>query len=192
MKQERIHNLPYDICLSAFDMIFLNDSSHMRKLVHSSASIGRFNVIDVLISYMLDGNIDKFRDDGSESVASFFKQADTFLAVVSAITLLRTEDDKIVFYSPKSRVPCLCKIGSAIVRESAPNFYRNPRSLCDYINTRYMFSEHGKNNAKKACKLLPEMKMRQFDRLLKQYKVIKVVRDFDGVNWVESSSLQSR
>jgi len=191
MALERIQNLPYDICLSAFDMLILNDPSYMRKMVSSSASIGRFNVIKVLISYMLAGNIDEFREDTSASVENFFKQADTFLAVISALTLLRTEDNSVVFYSPKSREPCLCKIGAAIVRQSAPNFYRNPRSLYDYMNNRYLVSEHGRINTHKARKLLSEMKKRQFDRLLRQYKVIKIVRDFDGINWVETTSMQA-
>ncbi|MEZ5527200.1 MAG: hypothetical protein R3F26_06655 [Gammaproteobacteria bacterium] len=182
---KRINNLPYDISIAVFEYISLGDSSQIKKMVSSSVAIGRFEILSILFEYLLDENISAFRESDSETVQNFMQQSKVFLGTLSTLVMLRGDDEEIEFYSPKSRAPCLCKVGAAILREEAPNFYRNPRSLYEFINMRYLLTPHGKANIEKSEKLSPQLKSQQFARLLEKYNVIKKVRDFDGVQWVE-------
>lgn len=181
---KRINNTPYDISISVFEYIFLGDSSQIKKMVSSSAAIGRFEILSSLFDSLIDGNIDAFKTSESEVVQNFMRQSKVFLGTISTLVMLRG-DDEVAFYSPKSREPCLCKVGAAILRDEAPNFYRNPRSLYEFINTRYLLTPHGKANLEKSEKLPATLKHQQFARLLEKYNVVKKVRDFDGVQWVE-------
>lgn len=182
---KRINSLPYDIAIAVFEYLFLEDSSQIKKMVNSSVAIGRFEILSSLFESLLDENVNAFKTSESEAVQNFIQQSKVFLGTISTLVMLRGDDEGVEFYSPKSREPCLCKIGAAILRDEAPNFYRNPRSLYEFVKMRYLLTPHGKMNLEKSDKLPMKLKHQQFQRLLEKYKVIKKVRDFDGVQWVE-------
>lgn len=150
----------------------------------ASSTIIRYEVVDQLISCLLDGEKEDFMKSENVTVANYIQQANIFLATISSITIL-SDQKEIDFYNPKATSPCLCKIASAIIGKSAPNFYRNHRSLYDYLINRYHFSSEGEENLRKSKSLSSQIKKQQFERLLEKHNIVKKVRDFDGNDWVE-------
>ncbi len=187
MSAIRIFNFPYEVSLAIFDYLHLQDYVPLKRLMTASSALVRYEIVDELVTCLLQCDIDAFRNSNKPQIQNYLQQAKVFMGTISTITLL-SDSSEIELYNPKPTHPCLCKIGSAIIRETAPNFYRNSRSLYDYLQTRFHRSHAGEMCLAKSRKLSPEIKEEQFERLLQKYQVIKKVQDFDGLNWVERTA----
>ncbi len=183
----RIFNFPYDVSLALFDYLHLQDYAPLKRLMTASSALVRYEIVNELVTCLLECDIDAFRNSKNPSVENYLQQAKVFLGTLTTLTLL-SEHDEIDFYNPKPTHPCLCKIGSAIIRETAPNFYRNSRSLYDYLSTRFHRSRAGEECLAKSRKLSREVKKEQYERLLQKYQVVKKVQEFNGFDWVETTA----
>lgn len=182
----RIPNLTYDASLALFECLVLDDYTQIKRMILTSSIINRHELVTIFVSYLVDQNPVGFRSDKDHKVIEFVKQTEVFLGALVTITMLRQDAGGVPFYSPRGRDACLCKLGSSIIRQGAPNFYRNPRSVYDYVNSKFSKSTKGMEALQKGETLSNELKIEQVNRLMRKYKVIKEVRDFDGVEWVET------
>tara|TARA_R100001377_G_scaffold85293_1_gene71294 strand:- start:5491 stop:6051 length:561 start_codon:yes stop_codon:yes gene_type:complete len=181
---KKIQNFPYNICIAVFEYNFLGDSKKIKSLFNSNASLGRFEIVNILFSSAIDEDLNIFRRSELDSVKNFTKQSDAFLATLSMIAMLVSHENGISIYHPKLSEPCLCKIGSAIIKKEAPNFSLNARALYDYFIHYYVKTAHGHEYLEKNKNLAVEIKRTQFKRLSHKYKIIKKVHDFKGSSWI--------
>ena len=168
-------NTPHHICLAAFEYLMFGDGQDLRGKFTSGSTLYKFDIpAEIIVSLIHAG-----KDEESAVVRAFRQQCQVFLNLLRTMALLYDSEEVAPLYSPKSREPCLCKVGNSIIRDRAPYFYRTPRNLYDYFTNRYLHTEDGLQTRKKSASLSFTTKQEQFSKLLTKYNVIASVEDHD-------------
>jgi hypothetical protein len=168
-------NTPHHICLAAFEYLMFGDGQDLRGKFTSGSTLYKFDIPAEIIASLIYAG----RDEESAVVRAFRQQCQVFLNLLRTMALLYDSEEVAPLYSPKSREPCLCKIGNSIIRDRAPYFYHTPRNLYDYFTNRYLHTEDGLQTRKKSASLSFTTKQEQFSKLLTKYNVIARVEDHD-------------
>jgi hypothetical protein len=168
-------NTPHHICLAAFEYLMFGDGQDLRGKFTSGSTLYKFDIpAEIIVSLIHAG-----KDEESAVVRAFRQQCQVFLNLLRTMALLYDSEEVAPLYSPKSREPCLCKVGNSIIRDRAPYFYRTPRNLYDYFTNRYLHTEDGLQTREKSASLSFTTKQEQFSKLLTKYNVIARVEDHD-------------
>ena len=168
-------NTPHHICLAVFEYLMFGDGQDLRDKFASGSTLYKFDIPAEIIASLIQVG----EDEESAVVRAFRQQSEVFLNLLRTMALLYDSEEVTPLYSPKSREPCLCKIGNAIIRDRAPYFYRTPRNLYEYFSNRYIHTEDGLQTRQKSTSLTFMTKQEQFRKLLARYNVIARVEDHD-------------
>jgi hypothetical protein len=168
-------NTPYQICLAIFEYLMLGDGQDLRGKFASGSTLYKFDIPAEIIASLIQAG----EDEESAVVVAFRQQCRVFLNLLRTMALLYDSEEITPLYSPKSREPCLCKVGNAIIRDKAPYFYRTPRDLYEYFANRYMHTDDGLQTREKSASLSFTTKQAQFNKLLDRHNVIARVQDHD-------------
>ena len=153
----------------------LGDGQDLRGKFTSGSTLYKFDIPAEIIASLIQAG----EDEESAVVRAFRQQCQVFLNLLRTMALLYDSEEVAPLYSPKSREPCLCKVGNSIIRDRAPYFYRTPRNLYDYFTNRYLHTEDGLQTREKSASLPFTTKQEQFSKLLTKYNVIARVEDHD-------------
>jgi hypothetical protein len=166
-------NTPYHICLAVFEYLMFGDGQDLRGKFDSGSTLYKFDIPAEIVGSLIHAA----EDEESAVVCAFRQQCEVFLNLLRTMALLYDSEEITPLYSPKSREPCLCKVGNTIIRDKAPYFYRSPRNLYEYFKNCYMHTEDGLQARARSASLPLTMKQAQFGKLLDRYNVIARVED---------------
>jgi hypothetical protein len=166
-------NTPHHICLAVFEYLMFGDGHDLKRKFASGSTLYKFDIPAEIVGSLIQAG----EEAESAVVFSFRQQCEVFLNLLRIMALLYDSEEITPLYSPKSREPCLCKVGNVIIRDKAPYFYRTPRNLNEYFSKRYIHTEDGLQTRERSASLPFTTKQGQFRKLLDRYNVIARVED---------------